>query len=148
MQYPRTIIRQDLVDVHLYLIKKSCLDIAIRSNYSSFRKQFLPEMIQRIATGQLLEDLISKFANLSSDCVVGDGHVIGKKMTVKQTIIRKNCRIENECKIVNCVSLDNVYVKEGEILENSILCSHSTIGSKYEIQNSIVCSNQQIEAES
>ncbi|CAF4840229.1 unnamed protein product, partial [Rotaria sp. Silwood2] len=64
-RYPRTIIQQDLVDVHLYLIKKSCLDIAIRSNYSSFRKQFLPEMIQRITTGQLLEDLISTFANVT-----------------------------------------------------------------------------------
>ncbi|CAF4771053.1 unnamed protein product [Rotaria sp. Silwood2] len=63
--YPRTITRQDLVDTHLYLIKKSCLDIAIHSNYSLFRKQFLPEMIQRMATGQLLEDLISTSANVT-----------------------------------------------------------------------------------
>ncbi|CAF5129674.1 unnamed protein product, partial [Rotaria sp. Silwood1] len=62
--YPRTITRQDLVDAHLYLIKKSCLDIAIRSNYSSFRKQCLPEMIQRMATGQSLEDLILTSANV------------------------------------------------------------------------------------
>ncbi|CAF3095179.1 unnamed protein product [Rotaria sp. Silwood2] len=133
--YPRTITRQDLVDTHLYLIKKSCLDIAIHSNYSLFRKQFLPEMIQRMATGQLLEDLISTSANISSlilsytneditfkdrleqiqicpDYVVGDGHVIGKKTTAKRIIIGKNCQIENECKIVNCVLLDNVYVKD------------------------------------
>ncbi|CAF5131805.1 unnamed protein product, partial [Rotaria sp. Silwood1] len=56
-------------------------------------------------------------------------------------------RIKNECKIVNCVLLDNVYVKEGVTLENFILCSHSTIGSKCVIQNSIVCSNQQVEAD-
>ncbi|CAF4470195.1 unnamed protein product [Rotaria sp. Silwood2] len=155
-KYPRTIIRQDLVDAHLYLIKKSCLDIAIRSNSSSFRKKFLPEIIQRIATGQSLEDLISTSANVTmmmrqkdfSDYVVGDGHVIGGKTIAKRTIIGKNCQIENECKIANCVLLDNVYVKEGVTLENSILCSHSTIESKCEIQNLIVCSHQQVEAES
>ncbi len=58
IRYPRTIIRTDLVDGHLYLIKKSCLDIAIRSKYSSFRKEFLPKMIRQMATNQLLEDLI------------------------------------------------------------------------------------------
>jgi NDP-sugar pyrophosphorylase family protein len=31
-------------------------------------------------------------------------------------------------------------------LHNSILCSRSTVGSKCDIQNSIVCSNQQVEA--
>ncbi|CAF4598549.1 unnamed protein product, partial [Rotaria sp. Silwood2] len=64
-KYPRTITQQDLVDAHLYLIKKSCLDIAICSNYLSFRKKFLPEMIQRMATGQPLEDLISTSANVT-----------------------------------------------------------------------------------
>ena len=59
IRYPRTIIRTDLVDGHLYLIKKSCLDVAIRSEYSSFRKEFLPKMIRQMATNQPLEDLIS-----------------------------------------------------------------------------------------
>jgi hypothetical protein len=59
IRYPRTIIRTDLVDGHLYLVKKSCLDIAIRSKYSSFRKEFLPKMIRQMATNQSLEDLIS-----------------------------------------------------------------------------------------
>ncbi|CAF4370838.1 unnamed protein product, partial [Rotaria sp. Silwood2] len=228
-KYPRTIIRTDLVDAHLYLIKKSCLDIAIRSNYSSFRKEFLPKMIRQMATDQSLEDLILKPANISMmirqkttdlddhadlsrlleqydcdneqirggcyyfidetqifrvkhvlsyleanrqasslilsytneditfkdrleqiqispDCVVGDGHDIGKKTTVKRTIIGKNCRIEDKCKLVNCVLLDNVYVKEGVTLQNSVLCSRSIIGSKCEIQNSIICLNQQVEA--
>ncbi len=58
-RYPRTIIRTDLVDGHLYLIKKSCLDVAIRSKYSSFRKEFLPKMIRQMAVNQSLEDLIS-----------------------------------------------------------------------------------------
>ncbi|CAF1059066.1 unnamed protein product [Rotaria sordida] len=62
-KYPRTIIRTDLVDAHLYLIKKSCLDIAIRSDYSSFRKEFLPKMIRQMAIDQPLEDLISTPAN-------------------------------------------------------------------------------------
>ena len=57
-RYPRTTIRTDLVDGHLYLIKKSCLDVAIRSDYSSFRKEFLPKMIRQMATNQSLEDLI------------------------------------------------------------------------------------------
>lgn len=57
-RYPRTIIRTDLVDEHLYLIKKSCLDVAIRSDYSSFRKEFLPKMIRQMALNQSLEDLI------------------------------------------------------------------------------------------
>ncbi|CAF4797765.1 unnamed protein product, partial [Rotaria sp. Silwood2] len=39
--------------------------IAICSNYLSFRKKFLPEMIQRMATGQPLEDLISTSANVT-----------------------------------------------------------------------------------
>lgn len=55
IRYPRTIIRTDLVDAHLYLIKKSCLDIAIRSEYSSFRKEFLPKMIRHMAINQSLE---------------------------------------------------------------------------------------------
>ncbi|CAF1284433.1 unnamed protein product [Rotaria magnacalcarata] len=227
-KYPRTIIRTDLVDAHLYLIKKSCLDIAICSKYSSFRKEFLPKMIRQMATGQSLEVLISTTANkkmmirqtttdlddhtdlsrlleqyncdnkqirggcyysinetqvfrvknvlsyleanrqassqilsftneditfkdrleqiqISPDCVVGDGHEIGKRTTIKRTIIGKNCRIEDKCKIINCVLLENVYVKEGVTLQNSILCSRSTIGSKSEILNSIICSNQQVE---
>ncbi|CAF4707198.1 unnamed protein product, partial [Rotaria sp. Silwood2] len=64
-KYPRTIIRTDLIDAHLYLIKKSCLDIAIRSSYSSFRKEFLPKMIRQMVKGQSIEDLISKAPNIS-----------------------------------------------------------------------------------
>ena len=71
IRYPRTIIRTDLVDAHLYLIKKSCLDVAICSKYSSFRKEFLPKMIRQMATGQSLEVLISTTAN--------------KKMMIRQT---------------------------------------------------------------
>lgn len=57
-RYPRTIIRTDLIDGHLYLIKKSCLDVAIRSTYSSFRKEFLPKMLRQISTDQPLENLL------------------------------------------------------------------------------------------
>ncbi|UJR29347.1 hypothetical protein I4U23_010559 [Adineta vaga] len=63
VKYPRTTIRTDLVDAHFYLIKKSCLDIANRSSFSSFRKEFLPKLIQQIATDKPLEDLIAQGNN-------------------------------------------------------------------------------------
>ena len=50
---------------------------------------------------------------VAPDCIVGDGGDIGKKTTIKRTIIGKNCRIEDKCKITNCVILDNAHVKEG-----------------------------------
>ncbi|CAF1139408.1 unnamed protein product [Adineta steineri] len=65
-KYPRTLIRTDLVDGHLYLIKKSCLDVANRSTYSSFRKEFLPKMIRQIAIDKPLEDLIFPANNRKS----------------------------------------------------------------------------------
>ena len=57
-------IRSDLVDAHLYLIKKSALDIALRSKSSSFRKEFLPKMIRQLAIGHALEDLLPATSRL------------------------------------------------------------------------------------
>ena len=232
-RYPRMRIRSDLVDAHLYFIKKSALDIAIRSRYSSFRKEFLPQLIRQLATDQPLEHLLPSnarpamqlhrqtssffsdqrerkrdvllaadlddygdlsqilaeyqsekqqiqggcyysigegqlfrvknvvayleanrqviffsfaFAQLSfvrfekastlissltsediswkdrldqvqisADCVIAEGCEIGKKSLVKRTIIGKNCRIEEKCKLTNCVLLDHVHIKEGSV---------------------------------
>mgnify|MGYP002378433163 CR=1 FL=1 len=53
------------------------------------------------------------FVKISPDCVIGEGTEIGKKTIIKRTIIGKNCRIDEKCKITNCVILDNVNIKEG-----------------------------------
>ncbi|CAF1689614.1 unnamed protein product, partial [Adineta ricciae] len=60
INHPRTTIRTDLVDAHIYLIKKSCLDIGNRSSFSSFRKEFLPKLIRQIVTDKPLEDLVDQ----------------------------------------------------------------------------------------
>ncbi|CAF1391734.1 unnamed protein product [Adineta ricciae] len=63
INHPRTTIRTDLVDAHIYLIKKSCLDIGNRSSFSSFRKEFLPKLIRQIVTDKPLEDLVDQANN-------------------------------------------------------------------------------------
>ena len=50
---------------------------------------------------------------VTSDCVIADGTDLGKKTTIKRTIIGKNCKIEEKCRIINCVIFDHVHIKEG-----------------------------------
>lgn len=58
---------------------------------------------------------------ITPDCVIADGTDLGKKTTIKRTIIGKNCRIDEKCKIIDCVIFDHVQIKEGLFVHSSLI---------------------------
>lgn len=44
---------------------------------------------------------------------MGDNTLIGAKAGIKKSVIGKNCNIAANVKIINCVLMDNVIIKEG-----------------------------------
>jgi NDP-sugar pyrophosphorylase family protein len=46
---------------------------------------------------------------------VGDNTLIGAKAGIKKSVIGKNCNIAANVKIINCVIMDNVTIKEGYV---------------------------------
>lgn len=55
---------------------------------------------------------------VTPDCVIAEGTDLGKKTNIKRTIIGKNCRIDEKCKIIDCVILDHVQIKEGFVIHS------------------------------
>uniref|UniRef100_A0A0A9Y249 Putative translation initiation factor eIF-2B subunit gamma n=1 Tax=Lygus hesperus TaxID=30085 RepID=A0A0A9Y249_LYGHE len=66
--------------------------------------------------------------------------------TVQNSVFGKNCRISSGCKIVNCILMDNITVKENVQLSNSIIGSETTIDADCVIRKSIVVRNMWIKA--
>ena len=77
-----------------------------------------------------------EFKQVSSDCVIQDDFKIGEKSSVSKSVIGKNTRIGNKCKIVGSIIMDNVVVEDEVNINNSIVCSQVSIGTKCKILNS------------
>ena len=77
-----------------------------------------------------------EFKQVSNDSVIQEDFKIGEKSSISKSVIGKNTRIGNKCKIVGSIIMDNVVVEDEVNINNSIVCSQVSIGTKCKVLNS------------
>ena len=78
----------------------------------------------RIGTDVRLENIKS----LEGTVILGDNSQILGSSSIKDSIIGRNCTIEEGAKLFRTVIWDNVYIKKGAKLIDSVICSNVSIG--------------------
>ncbi|MRR54426.1 MAG: phosphoglucomutase [Deltaproteobacteria bacterium] len=78
----------------------------------------------RIGTEVRLEDMKS----LEGTVILGDNSQILGSSNIKDSVIGRNCTIEEGAKLFRTVIWDNVYIKRGAKLIDSVICSNVSIG--------------------
>lgn len=78
----------------------------------------------------------AEFKQVNSDSIIQEDFKIGEKTLISKSVIGKNTRIGNKCKIVGSVIMDNVVVEDEVNINNSIVCSQVSIGTKCKVLNS------------
>lgn len=83
--------------------------------------------------------------NVSADSVVGAGVSAGDRVSVKKSVIGKNCHIAANVKVNGCIILDDVTLEEGVNLAACVVCAGARIGSGTVLKNCSVESGFQVQ---
>ncbi|HZV82406.1 MAG TPA: sugar phosphate nucleotidyltransferase, partial [Geobacteraceae bacterium] len=67
-------------------------------------------------------------ANLSGTVVIGDNSQIIGHPFITDTVIGRNCTIEDGVRLSRCVVWDNVYIKKGARITDSVICNNVIVG--------------------
>ncbi|CAE7567997.1 EIF2B3, partial [Symbiodinium microadriaticum] len=65
--------------------------------------------------------------------VIGEGCVLGEKITIKNSAIGSDCKIAAKSKINSCVIMGHVEIGEGCTIQNSVISEGTVIGSNCNI---------------
>lgn len=76
--------------------------------------------------------------NLSGTVVIGDNtQIIGHPM-ICDTVIGRNCTIEDGARLSRCVIWDNVYIKKGARITDGVICNSVRVGSNVVIEEGCI----------
>jgi mannose-1-phosphate guanylyltransferase/phosphomannomutase len=78
----------------------------------------------RLGTDVRLDNLKA----LEGTVILGDNSQILGSSSIKDSVIGRNCTIEEGAKLFRCVVWDNVYIKKGAKLVDSVICNNVSIG--------------------
>lgn len=67
-------------------------------------------------------------ATLSGMVVIGDNSQLLGRPQIKDSVIGRNCTIEDGVRLSRCVIWDNVYVKKGARITDSVICNNVRVG--------------------
>jgi mannose-1-phosphate guanylyltransferase/phosphomannomutase len=78
----------------------------------------------RIGADVRLDDPV----NLSGTVVIGDNSQIIGHPLISDSVIGRNCIIEDGVRLSRCVIWDNVYIKKGARITDSVICNNVRVG--------------------
>lgn len=78
----------------------------------------------RLGTDVRLDDLKA----VEGTVILGDNSQILGSADIKDSVVGRNCTIEEGAKLFRCVIWDNVYIKKGAKLVDSVICSNVSVG--------------------
>jgi translation initiation factor eIF-2B subunit gamma len=87
----------------------------------------------------------NEFKQVSNDCIIQEEFKIGEKTVINKSIIGKNIRIGNRCKIIGSIIMDNVVIEDNANINNSIIGSQASIGTGCKVINSQMASGSIIQ---
>jgi len=79
--------------------------------------------------------VIDPKTQVGPECVVGAKTIIGERCSVKKSNIGKNCKIGHNVKIVNSVLMDGITIADKSIIQNSIICNNVIIDADSDIKD-------------
>jgi mannose-1-phosphate guanylyltransferase / phosphomannomutase len=77
-------------------------------------------------------------SKLSGMVVVGDNSQILGVPQIKDTVIGRNCTVEDGVRLTRCVLWDNVYVKKGAKITDTVICNSVRVGQGVVIEEGVV----------
>lgn len=83
-----------------------------------------------------------------ADTLVGEGSEFQERTTVKKSVLGKNCKIGTQCKIANCIILDDVVIEDGVNLDQCVICSGAKLGKSSKLTRCRIGYGEDIAAES
>lgn len=89
---------------------------------------------------------MAKSAQFGPDCCVGDGTKLGEKVSVKKSVVGKNCDIHDKVKITNSIIMDQVTLHENCTLMNCILFNNVCLAESCELKDCIVATGVKLSA--
>ncbi|XP_022319260.2 translation initiation factor eIF2B subunit gamma-like [Crassostrea virginica] len=125
-----------------------CIRANTISSYSESNRQ-IQKIFTHIGIDKDIPSLhpsveLQKKSQVGADCVVAEGTQIGEKVSIKRSVIGRQCKIGDHVQIVNCTLLDNVIVEDGCDIKGSIISKNSIIHQKCELINCLVGPGQQL----
>jgi len=80
--------------------------------------------------------------NLSGMVVIGDNTQIIGHPSIVDSVIGRNCTIEDGAKLTRCVVWDNVYIKRGVRITDSVICNNVRVGHGVVIEEGCIVAEE------
>lgn len=97
-------------------------------------KQDFPGKNLRLGADVKLE----KAAGLEGTVVIGDNTQVLGDVSIKDSVIGRNCTIERGVKLHRCIIWDNTFVKKGTKITDSVVCSNVRIGQGAILEEGVI----------
>ena len=161
------------VNAGVYILEPEVLDFIPAGEACMFERDIFPSLLERgkrvfayptrsywIDMGtpakyhqlniDILRGLCSSHFRPAAYITVGEGSVVDQTCTITgPALIGTNCRLERDVRIIGPSAIGNCcHIKQGSIIENSLLWHNIVVGAQAAIINSIIASGANIEDKS
>ncbi|MBP1728488.1 MAG: Nucleotidyl transferase, partial [Deltaproteobacteria bacterium] len=80
--------------------------------------------------------------NLSGMVVIGDNSQVTGRPHIKDSVIGRNCTVEDGVKLARCVIWDNVYIKRGTKISDSVICNNVRVAQGVVIEEGVIVAEE------
>jgi len=81
-------------------------------------------------------------SGLEGTVIVGDYSQVFRGVHIKDSVIGRNCTIEQGARLNRCVIWDNSYVKKGARINDSVICSNVSIGQGATLEEGVIVADE------
>jgi len=85
---------------------------------------------------------LAGYADLSGTVIIGDNSQLLGTPAISDTVIGRNCTIEEGVRLEGCVIWDNVYIKRGARISGSVICNNVRIGRGVVIEEGCIVAEE------
>lgn len=77
-------------------------------------------------------------AGVEGTVVIGDNSQILGNVKIKDSVIGRNCTIEEGVRLNRCILWDNSYIKRGAKIFDSVICSNVKVGNSAQLEEGVI----------
>ncbi|XP_029650205.1 translation initiation factor eIF-2B subunit gamma isoform X1 [Octopus sinensis] len=136
-------------EIHCYVYiqeKGFCVRTNTLANYAEANRQILKHFPELMPPGTLSKITAGKSSKIDDESLLDGSVSLGKNVSITHSVIGAYCKIYDKVKITNSVVLDHTEIGEGSIIDGCIICDSVYIGENCDLKDSIVGSQEKIEA--
>jgi translation initiation factor eIF-2B subunit gamma len=124
-------------------------NLEVAANKSQYRPAEAPGKNNYIGASAKVSDSTQVgpgMAQLTQECLVGEGTSIGDQCSIKRSVIGAHCTIGNRVKIQNSVILDHTIIHDNAVISESIICDRVEVRESAKITDSQIGTGREVAA--